>query len=207
MKDKIVHKAQELFYREGYTKVTTQQIVSELKMSKKTLYVHFNSKYELLIHVVDRYKQHISSELEKIFKNEELAYPELLRQYLTIVGKALSQINPVFIQDIQESEPEVWKSLRTYRREAAYIRFRRLIERGVDEGYVTEELNKGVLITLFASAIYSMMDYEVVSQLPEKIKRDISPKPEETFEEIIKILFKGILTEKGREELIKHKTD
>ena len=48
MKDKIVHKATEMFLKLGFKSVTMDDIASEMCISKKTIYKFFANK-ELLI--------------------------------------------------------------------------------------------------------------------------------------------------------------
>ena len=48
MKDKILHKAKELFLSLGFKSVTMDDIATEMGISKKTIYTHFKNKTELV---------------------------------------------------------------------------------------------------------------------------------------------------------------
>jgi AcrR family transcriptional regulator len=50
---RIVDGAYKLFRRRGYARVTMDDIAAEAKLTKRTLYHHFNSKDQLLAHVLD----------------------------------------------------------------------------------------------------------------------------------------------------------
>ena len=48
MKEKILHKASEMFLNLGFKSVTMDDIASALGMSKKTIYSHFPTKLKLV---------------------------------------------------------------------------------------------------------------------------------------------------------------
>ncbi|MFI1771119.1 TetR/AcrR family transcriptional regulator [Thalassobellus citreus] len=48
MREKIIHKAAEMFLNLGFKSVTMDDIAHELGMSKKTIYVHFANKTKLI---------------------------------------------------------------------------------------------------------------------------------------------------------------
>ena len=53
MKDKILHKAAEMFLNLGFKSVTMDDIAHELGVSKKTIYTHFSNKTDLVKEVTD----------------------------------------------------------------------------------------------------------------------------------------------------------
>lgn len=201
-KNKILLVAKELFYKFGYSKVTIEEIARNLSISKKTIYQNFSSKYDILIQIVKLFKEEHNLKVNEVINNDSLSFPAKLEGLLTVTGTSLSKINTVFIEDIQRSEPEVWESLKSFKREAAFIRFRKLIIEGKEQGYIDANVNKGILISLYASAIQGMFDMNVIHQLPVSVRTEIPVRPEDVFKSVIAILFKGILTERGRKELI-----
>ena len=58
----------ELFSKNGYDGVTTEEIATEAGFSEKTLFRHFKSKQNLLEQAIDRY--HYADEMRAIFDNE-----------------------------------------------------------------------------------------------------------------------------------------
>ena len=48
MREKIIHKAAELFLTLGFKSVTMDDISNDLGISKKTIYVHFENKTKLV---------------------------------------------------------------------------------------------------------------------------------------------------------------
>ena len=54
LKDRILTRAEEMFLKSGYSKVTMDEIASNLGMSKKTLYKYFSSKEELVKEIISK---------------------------------------------------------------------------------------------------------------------------------------------------------
>ena len=48
MREKIIHKAAELYLTLGFKSVTMDDIANEMAISKKTIYVHFSNKTKLV---------------------------------------------------------------------------------------------------------------------------------------------------------------
>ena len=53
-RERIVAAAVELFYKQGYSKTTLDQVASELQVTKPVIYAHFNSKNDLLAEICSR---------------------------------------------------------------------------------------------------------------------------------------------------------
>src|SRR5690625_1722535 len=66
--EKIMDAAIELFSKNGFDGVTTEEIAAEAGFSEKTLFRHFKSKQNLLEQAIDRY--HYADEMRSIFDNE-----------------------------------------------------------------------------------------------------------------------------------------
>jgi AcrR family transcriptional regulator len=54
---RIVEAAHQLFYRQGYARVSVDAIAARSKLTKRTLYSHFRSKDDLLAAVLIRYRE------------------------------------------------------------------------------------------------------------------------------------------------------
>ncbi|MCK0471653.1 TetR/AcrR family transcriptional regulator [Halalkalibacter sp. APA_J-10(15)] len=66
--EKIMDAAIELFSKNGFEGVTTEEIAAEAGFSEKTLFRHFKSKQNLLEQAIDRY--HYADEMRKVFDRE-----------------------------------------------------------------------------------------------------------------------------------------
>ncbi len=66
--EKIITVAIDLFSKNGYNGVTTEEIAREAGFSEKTLFRHFQSKQNLLEKAIDRY--HYGEEMRSIFESK-----------------------------------------------------------------------------------------------------------------------------------------
>jgi AcrR family transcriptional regulator len=192
---KILETARELFYMYGYSKVTMDDISRKLGMSKKTLYNYYEGKYQLLQSILENFKTNLAQGVESVLENDSMSYPEKLYGMLTQVAMNLSRVSPKFMEDIQLNAPEIWKEINEYKKEAAFLRFNKLIEEGLRKGHVRKDINKNMAIALYVSAIQNLLDPVFMQQLPREVSKEIPEAPIEIFDQMINIIYEGILSE------------
>ena len=67
-RDRLVQSAMELFYLQGYEATSVAEILEKAGVNSGSLYYFFRSKEELLLAVLDRYKEMLGSEvIEPVF--------------------------------------------------------------------------------------------------------------------------------------------
>lgn len=194
IRKRILEQARTLFFGKGYRKVSVDEIASAISISKKTIYKHFSSKKEILEETFDLYKENITEDINRILENEDLSFPEKLKKVLSSIGVNLGGMNAILFRDIQEYVPDLWEKIRTYKYEAAYLRFNRLIEEGRKYGYIKKEVNRAVVVVLYASAIEYLLDPVFIKNLPEELNHEIPSLAIDVFDNAIKVIYEGILT-------------
>jgi len=72
-REQIVTEALKLFYQNGFNATGIDQIISDAKVSKKTLYNHFKSKDELILATLrkrdEMFRNHLMRETERMTEN------------------------------------------------------------------------------------------------------------------------------------------
>ena len=111
VKKRILDKVRDLFFKRGFSRVTMDELASELGISKKTLYNHFSGKAEMLELVVQDLKLEVTNGVDRIMLQEELDFKEKLVSILSFTGKVLGDLEPEFLIDLKKSNPEVSKEL------------------------------------------------------------------------------------------------
>lgn len=197
LKIDILEKSRELFYKNGYSKVTVDEIALGLGISKKTIYKYYSGKQQILEMIFYEFRQHLASEVNAVLDNEQLNYPEKVKHMMTRVAIALSGMSPIFLTDIQDNFPDLWDQINRYKQEAAFLRFNRLIEEGIATGYVKEGINKGMVVALYASAINNLLDPHFLDQLPDEIREGMPVYPAEIFDHVLHVIYEGILTQEA----------
>lgn len=199
----ILNKARDLFYEKGYSKVTVDEIALGLGISKKTIYKYYWGKEQLLQRIFKEFKNNLAAEVDAVLDNAELKYTSKLKQLMTRVAVALAGMSPIFFVELRISFPELWDEMHRYKQEAAFLSFNRLIEEGMDNGYVKPGINKDMVVALYASAIDNLLDPRFLYQLPDEIKFGMPKYPSEIFDQVLHIICEGILTDEAKKHYLK----
>lgn len=194
-RQQILNKAKELFFKWGFNKVTMDELALELGMSKKTIYNHFEGKSEILKQVVYDLKTELTAGVDRILINEDLNFVEKLTSILFFIGDKLSGVEAQFITDLRKSHPELSKELDNYKKEAAFNRFSSLLDEGIRNGYVREDIDKGIVVVLYASIIDWVVSPENTDQVPDSLKNQLPHKITDIFNGMVGVMLKGILKE------------
>jgi len=84
-RNEILDAAQHLFFRKGYDETSIQEIIDAVGIAKGTFYHHFESKQELLDHLIDRMFSHVLAPLEvMVTEGKDNAIEKLQKLYLEI---------------------------------------------------------------------------------------------------------------------------
>ncbi|MCH7406749.1 TetR/AcrR family transcriptional regulator [Belliella aquatica] len=203
IESRILDVSYRLFLKQGYKNTTMDDISQELAMSKKTLYKYFPGKLELLAASFDLLKTKLSIKVEALFENRHIPFTAKLKSFLSIVAADLAPINPELLEDLRDHAPEIWSELQDYVRDSAYLRFQKLIEEGIEKGQVAPNINKTMIVLVYASAIQSLIDPKFLAQFPFEMREKMNLNTSEIFDQTIQIIYQGILTDEAREEFQK----
>jgi len=202
IEDKILESAEELFFRYGYSKTSVDDITERIRISKKTLYQNFDSKEKILVAIFDSIKTDLSAQIERVIADKSLAFTEKLKEVMKVISRQFSKIPPFFYDDIQYQAPEVWKMWLDYKKDAAFRHFRQLLEEGKATGNIRSDISIDMTIFFYLSALSNMLDPKFIKQqLPTEIAENLPVSPLDRFNEVVRIVYLGILTEKSKSEL------
>jgi len=190
IKERILEKAEEIFFQFGYTKANVSDIASSLGMSKKTLYKYYPGKEAILRELIKSMKGNIDSELCSIWSDENLDYVVKLKNIMNCCGTHISKLRGPLLEDLRKNIPEVWEDINKMRVKTAEPEFTALINEGVENKVFRDDIYQRLILLMYINAIQGIINPEVLSQLPLTA--------DQVFETIIKILFEGILTTDGR---------
>lgn len=200
IESRILDVSYKLFLEQGYKNTTMDDIAQRLTMSKKTLYKYFPGKMELLAASFEILKNRLSLKVSTLLENQYIPYTAKLKSLLTVVATDLAPINPELLEDLREHAPEIWKNLQEYIRESAYLRFHKLIQEGKEKGFVASHVNVSLVVLIYASAIQNLIDSKFLAQFPGEIKDKMGLKTSEIYDQVIQIIYHGILTEDAKKD-------
>lgn len=189
----ILQEAQQQFFSHGYSKVLMADLARQLGMSKKTLYQYFRGKEELLYAVMKQFLGNLQQEVERLLQEEEQDYARKADKVFHTVGQRFAQINGQLLTDIRKQAPKTWQLLQDYRTEAAFKRFRTLLEEGMRKGHIRQDTNLTLAVLLYASALEKILDPEYIRQVPQELMQELTYTPSVVYEGLASIIFNGVL--------------
>ncbi len=144
LKEHIIEQADKLFHRYGIKSVTMDDIAKHLGMSKKTIYIHFSDKNELVHTLIKRSMDEQNCVMDQTYASSENAVDEVFKA-VTQVQEMLSNMNPMFLFDMQKYHPQAWLVFRDFREKKLYNVVKGNLERGVKEKLYRKEINQEIL--------------------------------------------------------------
>jgi AcrR family transcriptional regulator len=190
---RIVESARDQFFRHGFDRVTMDEIARELGMSKKTLYRCFPDKTELIRSVARLTMEGFAAPMRELTRNRKLDFVAKLRGMMEIIGERLERLGPQSQHELLRAAPEVWREVEEFRRRNIIENFGRLIQDGVAHGFVRNDVNRDILVSVYLSATESIIHPGRLSEFGIPARQALGA--------IISVVFGGFLTPKGRRHL------
>ncbi len=190
IKDRILNRAEEMFLKFGYSKVTMDEIAANLGMSKKTLYKFFPSKEELVREIIYKMRCGVKDYVDALLADDKMDFVEKLKRMMNLIGNQSSKLQGPLLEDLHRNIPEVWQQINEFRKENVRQKFTQLINMGVEKGIFRKDIDQRLIVLIYSSAIQGLINPEILSQMPFSV--------EQVFESVIKVIFSGIFSEEGR---------
>ncbi len=205
IKQRTIKISRDLFFQNGYSSVSIEDIISKASISKKTLYRYFVCKDDILNEVIESLTTGLSADINALLIKKELDFPNKLKAIFTVTALTMSKISAKFSENIRRSEPKAWAKITAYKRDIAQLCFSRLMEEGIEKGHISKDINKEIALLTFLIAVDNLFDPVFLEQLPKEIVDKIPRSPRETFDAIIKVIYEGILTEETKKVYLQAK--
>ncbi|TVR83437.1 MAG: TetR/AcrR family transcriptional regulator [Saprospirales bacterium] len=195
MKEKIMAHAGSVFFRQGIKTVTMDELCSEMGISKKTLYVHFENKEELVGEVVGDF---IRSTMETVYFLMEGASNSVegFCEIADHVFMTISRISPAMIHDIRKYYPSIWDDIQEFKRRSIENMVFENMKRGIAEGLYREEINPDLVMRFYLTVILNMNDEEL---FPTTLSD-----PASVYSGFVNYHLRSICTPEGYEIYLRH---
>jgi AcrR family transcriptional regulator len=191
LRQRIIEAGRERFHAMGFSKVTMDELVGELGISKKTMYKHFPSKDELVDAITDWQMIHVASRVKAIV-DSPIGFIERIHNLWSFIGEMHSRVSKQYRDDMRRFRPDLWKRIEDFRREHLIENATKLVDEGRKLGIFRQDVNKEILVLIYVSAIQAVLNPEVLAQH--------SFSAQDAFEAILRVVFDGTLTDEGRIE-------
>ncbi|MGL2962399.1 TetR/AcrR family transcriptional regulator [Flavobacterium sp. RSB2_4_14] len=188
MENKIIEKATEMYLTLGFKSVTMDDIASEMGISKKTIYHHFENKNDLVEAVTLHLFETISCGIDDIMTLDKNPIEEL---YIIkdFVMKNLKNESTSPIYQLQKYYPQIHKTLMTRQFEKMDDCVIDNLKKGIEQGLFRNDINLELIGRFYFAGMTSIKDAELFNPIQFSTK-DV----QETY---LEYHLRGIATEKG----------
>lgn len=152
----------------GIRNVSLDDISSDLGISKKTIYAHFENKADLVNKVVTLHLQKEEEICERVFAPEANAIEELMEIGNYIRGQ-LDRLNPVALLELQKFFPEAWDKMEKHRSEFVFQKLLTNIEKGKKQGYYRQDVPARLSVMFYMNGIEHLLQRISISRHSSEI--------------------------------------
>ena len=189
-RNNIIKTAGELFFRLGIRSVSIDDICREIGMSKKTFYVYFASKDELIEQMLRANVEHMEQKMRTTMESNDFGgIVRKFTQWITTEKEDVRKV-PQLVYDLKKYYPRQYNAFQRHSFETLQHYIEQFIERGMNAGLVRANINKEYTSHLFAK-IYTdaLRDFEQIESKGHNLPQ---------FSRVATdILMRGILSEEG----------
>ena len=159
----IIKTAGEMFFRLGIRSVSIDDICRQLGMSKKTFYVYFGSKDELIEAMLQANIDYMAGKMEELLKVGD--FKQLVKVFIRRQEAEKNDVRkvPQLVYDLKKYYPQQFGDfqIKCFETQKDYIR--QYLELGVAQGLVRANLNIELTAVLFAKIHNdAIRDFEVI---------------------------------------------
>jgi AcrR family transcriptional regulator len=201
LEQKILASAKKNFFKKGYRQTSMDEIAVELGISKKTIYLCFSSKEELLAAVMVAFEIKLSTKIKVVLDTKHLSFLIKLSNVLTLFSENLAKINPLFYGDLRLFAPEIWDSLKNFIHESSNQFLFKLLTEGIDLGFINPRISPSVIVLMYAAMLQSFINPEFYRQGSSSEEKNNGSFLSSSIIQAVGVLYEGILTDKARGEL------
>ncbi len=150
MVNNIIKTSGDMFFRLGIRSVSIDDICHELGMSKKTFYVYFASKDELVEQLLQANINYMASKMEDLLKTGD--FSQLVKKFIKHQEAEKNDVRrvPQLVYDLKKYYPRQFAQFQVncFKTQKEYIQ--RYLEMGQQAGLVRANLNIELVAVLFA---------------------------------------------------------
>ena len=171
-KEKIISVAQKLFTETSFYRTTMKDIARAAKVSRRTLYTHFNSKEDIFNHIVDQKIELIEQKLEQAVRTALPADKRLklyIKERFNLIAELMGGSQPIKETFLDRQEIELLYSI---------------LRDGADAGIFSIKQPRRLANSL--QSVFKSLEFGFIRQYEHQ------PRPQ-VINEYINILFHGII--------------
>jgi len=136
MNERILEGALKVFREKG-PKFTMDDLATEMKMSKKTIYTIFSDKNELMCDMMDYAFDLIKAAEDKVYKDESLGIVERIRGILAVLPESHYGFDYSAMHQLANKYPMAYQKMND-RLDSGWEKTMELLRKGIEEGEIRD---------------------------------------------------------------------
>lgn len=157
MREKIINKASELFLTLGFKSVTMDDIANEMGISKKTIYVHFETKTKLVEATTFSVFENICDGIDRICEASQNPIEELYDIKLYAM-KFLKNEKTSPQYQLKKYYPQIHQRLQRKQFEKMQFSIKKSIQKGVETGIFRPAIDIDFISRMYFSGMSGIRD-------------------------------------------------
>jgi AcrR family transcriptional regulator len=198
VKDRIKQKAEELFRRLGIRSVTMDEIAGQLGISKKTIYLYYADKDE----IVDAVISDILAENQEACNHDRSVATNAIHEVflmMEMIKETFEDMNPSVLYDLERNHPGAFQKFLQHKHNYIYKAMKDNLARGIKEELYRKELNIEIIAKLRLETMMISFNQEVFP----KAKYNLL----EVEQQVIEHYLYGIASLKGHKLILKYQQE
>ncbi|SCW63789.1 transcriptional regulator, TetR family [Ruminococcaceae bacterium YRB3002] len=159
---KILLSTIEVFNTRGM-RFTMDDIASNMKISKKTIYTVYRSKDEMMLDMVDFIFDNIAISKGATIENDQESLGDRIKAHLTAMPDTFEKINFTELFQLRDKYPVVYNKVKM-RLESGWEPTIALLERGQEEGIIKKDANLGVFKMMMETSLSAFFESDILKK-------------------------------------------
>ena len=190
VRENILQVAIERMQQVGIRSVSVDDICHELGMSKKTFYVYFPSKDDLVQAILHKHEQKVAHDLDDALSKRTVTQVIVEWAKIAKTTNKKDLKTPPMIYDLEKYYPQLFAVHKKVMRQTAAKILVQFLGKGVSEGIFRTEIDVDVVAMMFLDMQYRLLDLITSGQMTKEEVYRIG-------HQRMDILMRGILSESG----------
>jgi AcrR family transcriptional regulator len=183
LRDNILNAASEKFFRLGCSRVSIDELVSDLHTSKSAVYKYFSSKEELINAVIIHMNEDINTNIGLIVNDKSLSFQKKLEDIMFFTTKVLQKVSKDFLDDLKINYSKIWKQYLEMRKERLNKLYLKFFKEGIKQGYIRKDVPVGFILIVYTKLTEIVVDPAIRETIDVNIK--------DAYETITRLFLEG----------------
>ena len=171
LRDNILNAASEKFFRLGCSRVSIDELVSDLHTSKSAIYKYFSSKEDLINAVMIHFNQYINTNIGLIVNDKSISFQKKLETIMAFTTKVLQKASKDFLDDLKINFPNIWKRYLEMREERLNNLYLKFFKQGIKEGNIRKDIPINLILIVYTKLTEIVVDPDNRDSIGISIKK------------------------------------